>query len=183
MHEQIRISDRDRERDSGDGDELSFKPVRDVLHHFSEHEHRPVVAVVAKGTRSMPRQIQPNEPMPANVVHYIAKSQPLDASAGRRAWTLLHRYRGCDPQWLELWEYFVPAGSCNCKEGYRAILKDYPPDFSSPEAFFEWGVRLHNAVNEKLIDQGDTTKRIVSLDEAYSIWRGKDAGSEDPEVD
>lgn len=95
------------------------------------------------------------------------------------AWHYLHAYRGCDPEWLAKWERIIPSGRCNCKAGYRDILKDYPPDFSSPEAFFEWGVRLHNAVNQKLIDQGDTTKRIVSLEEAYSIWRGKDASSQD----
>lgn len=88
--------------------------------------------------------------------------------AGQFAWSLLHKYRGCDPQWIELWEYFIPAGSCNCKEGYKAILKDYPPDFSSPEAFFAWGVALHNAVNRKI------GKPEMTLDEARKLWRGDD---------
>jgi hypothetical protein len=43
-----------------------------------------------------------------------------------------------------------------------------PPDFSSPEAFFAWGVRLHNAVNAKL------GKPEITIEEALSIWRKSD---------
>lgn len=86
------------------------------------------------------------------------------AKQGQFAWSLLHRYRGCDPQWLELWVYFIPQ-RCECKDGYQKILEQLPPDFSSPEAFFAWGVALHNAVNRKL------GKPEITLDEAYSIWR------------
>ncbi len=85
-------------------------------------------------------------------------------AAGRRAWTLLHNYRGCDPQWVELWEHFIPSGGCSCKEGYKAILKDHPFDYSSPDAFFESGVVLHNAVNRKL------EKPQITLEEARQIW-------------
>jgi hypothetical protein len=87
---------------------------------------------------------------------------------GQHAWTLLHQYRGCDPQWLELWVYFIP-NKCECKTGYQKILEELPPDFSSPEAFFAWGVALHNAVNAKL------GKPQITIDEALSIWRSNDA--------
>jgi hypothetical protein len=43
-----------------------------------------------------------------------------------------------------------------------------PPDFSSPEAFFAWGVALHNAVNAKL------GKPEITIEEAYLIWRKSD---------
>jgi hypothetical protein len=43
-----------------------------------------------------------------------------------------------------------------------------PPDYTSPEAFFAWGVRLHNAVNAKL------GKPEITIEEAYSIWRKSD---------
>jgi hypothetical protein len=43
-----------------------------------------------------------------------------------------------------------------------------PPDFSSPEAFFDWGVALHNAVNAKL------GKPEITIDEACKIWRNSD---------
>jgi len=84
------------------------------------------------------------------------------------AWTFLHSYRGCDPAWLKKWEGIIPRGRCDCKTGYLEILKDYPPDFSSPEAFFSWGVELHNAVNRKL------GKPEMTLDEARKLWRGDD---------
>lgn len=84
------------------------------------------------------------------------------------AWTFLHRYNGCDPEWLKKWEGIIPRGRCDCKTGYLEILKDYPPDFSSPEAFFAWGVELHNAVNRKL------GKPEMTLDDAYKLWRGDD---------
>jgi hypothetical protein len=89
------------------------------------------------------------------------------AKQGRFAWSKLHEYRGCDPQWLDLWVHFIPS-RCDCRDGFQHILKDLPPDFSSPEAFFAWGVRLHNAVNAKL------GKPQITIDEAYSIWRTND---------
>lgn len=98
------------------------------------------------------------------------------AKQGRFAWSLLHNYRGCDPQWLELWVYFIPA-RCDCKDGYQKILEVMPPDFSSPEAFFAWGVRLHNAVNAKL------GKPEITLDEAYSIWRNSDGSTKNSGTD
>jgi hypothetical protein len=85
-------------------------------------------------------------------------------AAGRRAWSLLHRYRGCDPQWVELWEYFIPSGGCSCKAGYKEILKDHPFDYSSPDAFFASGVALHNAVNRKL------NKPELTLEDARKLW-------------
>ncbi len=93
------------------------------------------------------------------------QKQDLIASQGRAAWDRLHRYTGHDPQWVELWEYFIPqAGGCGCKENYKTILADYPFDYSSPDAFFVSTVNLHNAVNRKL------NKPELSLEEARRIW-------------
>ena len=83
---------------------------------------------------------------------------------GRFAWSKLHSYRGCDPQWLDIWQYLIPA-RCDCKDGYQKIIEEYPPDFSSPDAFFAWGVALHNAVNRKL------GKPELTIEEARKIWR------------
>lgn len=107
-----------------------------------------------------PRQVLTQEQIRAARIERTAKQ-------GQFAWSLLHRYRGCDPQWLELWVYFIPQ-RCDCKDGYQKILEELPPDFSSPEAFFAWGVRLHNAVNAKL------GKPEITIEEAYSIWRKND---------
>jgi hypothetical protein len=92
------------------------------------------------------------------------------AKAGQRAWSLIHRYRGCDPVFFEAWMAWVPQG-CSCKSDLSQRIKDHPPDFSSAEAFFEWGVDLHNWVNEKLLANGDTTKRTFTIEEARNQWR------------
>lgn len=86
------------------------------------------------------------------------------ADDGRKAWAMLHNYLGCDPQWVELWEQFIPSSGCGCKAGYKDIIKDYPFDYSSTDAFFASGVALHNAVNRKL------NKPELTLDEARRIW-------------
>jgi hypothetical protein len=96
-----------------------------------------------------------------------AKQQERSDTQGQFAWTKLHSYRGCDPQWLDIWQYLIPQ-RCDCKDGYQRILADMPPDYSSPEAFFAWGVALHNAVNKKLL------KPEITIDEALSIWRKTD---------
>jgi hypothetical protein len=86
------------------------------------------------------------------------------AYQGRRAWLFLHRYRGCDPVFFEMWQYFIPA-QCSCQEDFKAIITIHPPDFSSPEAFFEWGVMIHNEVNIKL------GKPTFTLEEAKLLYR------------
>lgn len=71
---------------------------------------------------------------------------------------------------LTEWELLIPQYSCSCKQFYTEWKAANPPDFSSPEAFFIWGVNLHNAVNAKL------DRKQVTIEEAYLIWgKPKDA--------
>jgi hypothetical protein len=120
-------------------------------------------------------------PLEAAGVFPLPHERPLPeyVYVRRNAWWFLHSYRGCDPAWLKEWESTIPTGRCNCKEGYHKILETFSWDFSSPEKFFESGVSLHNLVNQKLIDEGDTTKKIVTLEEAYSLWRNSDGNAKD----
>jgi len=92
------------------------------------------------------------------------KRKEIVGKQGQRAWSMLHRFRGCDPVFVEAWEAWIPS-TCSCREDYKAILADYPFDYSSPDAFFESGIRLHNAVNRKL------SKPEITIEEARSIWR------------
>lgn len=73
---------------------------------------------------------------------------------GNAAWTALHSYRGSTPQeraeFLSHWETTIPSSSCGCSESYQRYRHDDPPNFESDYAFFVWGVRMHNKVNEKL---------------------------------
>jgi hypothetical protein len=98
---------------------------------------------------------------------------PTKESQGRQSWTMLHSYRGCDPAWVKIWEDSIPSGGCSCKEGYKAILKDHPFDYSSPDAFFASGIALHNAVNRKL------EKPEITLDEARQIWNRTDSQTQE----
>jgi hypothetical protein len=109
---------------------------------------------------------QPQQKQLVTQEQIIAAKAERIAKQGQFAWTKLHSYKGCDPQWFELWTYLIPS-RCDCRDGFQHILKDLPPDFSSPEAFFVWGVKLHNIVNVKL------GKPEITLEEAYSIWRNE----------
>jgi hypothetical protein len=91
---------------------------------------------------------------------------------GRKAWDAIHSYTGDDPKtFLRTFEATIPNYGCSCMRDYREYKAANPPDFSSPEAFFAWGVDLHNWVNEKLIASGDTTKRKFTIEEARNQWR------------
>ena len=85
-------------------------------------------------------------------------------SQGRFVWSKLHGYRGCDPQWLEIWEYLIPKFGCSCTNDYQAYKASTPPDFTSPESLWLWGVALHNHVNRKL------GKPELTVDEARLQW-------------
>jgi len=90
-------------------------------------------------------------------------------SERKNPWIDLHNGTVHDALTLADWELKIPQYGCQCKRFYADWKADNQPDFSSPEAFFAWGVRLHNAVNAKL------NKPEITLDEAYSIWRSTDA--------
>jgi hypothetical protein len=83
-------------------------------------------------------------------------------------WLALHNGSIRDAKDLADWELTIPQYECNCRRFYADWKADNPPDHSSPEAFFAWGVALHNAVNKKL------SKPEFTIEEAYSIWRKTD---------
>ena len=80
-------------------------------------------------------------------------------------WIALHNGSIRNADDLAEWEKTIPQYECGCRAFYAKYKADNPPDFSTPEAFFAWGVRLHNAVNAKL------GKPEITIDEAYKIWR------------
>jgi hypothetical protein len=87
-------------------------------------------------------------------------------------WILLHDGSIKTIEQLTEWELLIPQYGCSCKRFYAEWKAANAPDFSSPEAFFAWGVRLHNAVNAKL------GKPEITIDEALSIWRKSDGDTE-----
>jgi len=83
-------------------------------------------------------------------------------------WVAVHNGSIRDAIGLANWEITIPQYECNCRRFYADWKAANPPDFTSPEAFFAWGVALHNAVNAKL------GKQQITIEEAYSIWRKTD---------
>jgi hypothetical protein len=83
-------------------------------------------------------------------------------------WIAVHDGSIRDAKGLADWELTIPQYECNCRRFYADWKADNPPNFTSPEAFFAWGVALHNAVNAKL------GKPEITIKEAYSTWRKTD---------
>jgi hypothetical protein len=102
---------------------------------------------------------------PSRLDHFSYEQRPIE-----NPWIALHDGTVFDAKSLADWELIIPQYGCPCKAFYRAWKAENAPDFSSPEAFFAWGVALHNAVNAKL------GKPQITLEEAYLIWRKDDAG-------
>lgn len=79
-------------------------------------------------------------------------------------WELLHTYKSKSKEetqkWLEEWKNKLSCG--RCKKHYEELVKDNPVDF---ENFFEWGVKIHNLVNNKL------DKPEVTVEQAREIWK------------
>lgn len=90
-----------------------------------------------------------------------------------KPWIALHNGSIRNADDLAEWEKIIPQYECGCRAFYAKYKMDNPPDFTSPEAFFAWGVELHNAVNRKL------GKPELTIEEALSIWRKDDGSTED----
>lgn len=86
----------------------------------------------------------------------------------KNPWIELHDGTVHDGLSLANWELKIPQYGCSCKKFYAEWKAENAPDFTSPDAFFAWGVALHNAVNRKL------GKPELTIDEAKSIWRKSD---------
>lgn len=71
-------------------------------------------------------------------------------------WKLLHEFRlevwkpALAKAFYQRWREGIPKLNCNCRKDWKDIEKKYPPDFTSQDAFFSWGVARHNDINRKL---------------------------------
>jgi hypothetical protein len=91
------------------------------------------------------------------------------AAAGRQLWAELHRralsYQGDEwdeHPWIACFARRVPCGTC--RDEWRQLIQELPPDLTDRESYFRWTVRAHNAVNAKL------GKPILSFEEATRLW-------------
>ena len=87
---------------------------------------------------------------------------------GPRYWAELHMYalrhegklRALHVWFLD-WMADLPFDGCPCKEHLDAFLAASPPDYTR---FFDWTIKLHNAVNERL------GKPIIDPIGARQLW-------------
>jgi hypothetical protein len=99
-----------------------------------------------------------NLPMGYRAKPVLTSESERDFSWGPVLWAGLHEWAadlvrlGLIPTGaykdLEKFTSMIPCGEC--RADWSALLTQYPPDFSSPDAFFTWTVFIHNKVNEKL---------------------------------
>jgi hypothetical protein len=104
-----------------------------------------------------------------NNVREIVSNQMLQQQ--RNHWLELHRYRlafWCPEQAKKDyadWKKRIPNYGCGCTSKWAEIEKKNPPDFSSAEAYFYWGVDRHNDVNREL------RRPEMDHDEAWEMHR------------
>jgi hypothetical protein len=67
-----------------------------------------------------------------------------------------------DSGWLKAFARKI--GCSICTQNFNAYVRDNPPDFTTAENYFAWGVGLHNAVN------ADNEKAILSIDDARKLY-------------
>ena len=97
----------------------------------------------------------------------LRRPDPHDYS--RDVWRMLHEYKWVSAEDTRSWYYSfwlprVPRGYCRCVQSWEALtsIPGNEPDFSSPWAFYKWGVDRHSDVNVSLgkpiwiaVDEGD----------------------------
>lgn len=88
-------------------------------------------------------------------------SQPADwkTSDGPKAWAKFHFYAAAlykqgsidemaVRRWLELFRREIAC--FDCRQSWELDIAKLPPAFSTAQAFFEWSVAIHNAVNSRV---------------------------------
>ena len=89
---------------------------------------------------------------------------------GPKLWAELHTTVTLET--LVDWERRLPVYGCPCKDSYKKLKAEHPPE--SFTDFFEWTVLVHNKVNEKLLAKtNDSTYEQTSLEQAKMLWRNE----------
>jgi hypothetical protein len=87
----------------------------------------------------------------------------------RQLWAELHTHREPSTSWWEDFVRRVPCHLCRAHARQFAARSPVPLD---PDAFFEWGVALHNSVSAKL---KRPTMWVDEAREAWALWAAGNA--------
>ena len=91
-------------------------------------------------------------------------------------WLPLHRYpivnrdswsEAIALEWFAGWLSDIPNYGCDCQGNFAAYLKENPPEFTTPEAFFDWTVAAHNFVS---VNHAIPRKEPITLEEAWAQY-------------
>jgi hypothetical protein len=86
-------------------------------------------------------------------------------------WVKLHSFRllkwdsSIATEWFIQWQRDIPDIDCGCMVHWRGLIRRFPADLSSAEAFFAWGVEAHNRVNKRI------GKKLFTIKEAKTQWQ------------
>lgn len=120
--------------------------------------------------------------LPPNVEYTpIPLPAPAIAPVAADPWEKIHRYpidnaNEWSPKtaerWYGSWLHTVPVfkpdgATCGCQSHWAELTKEFPPDFSSPEAFERWIFDRHDDVSRMY----SGAKRIT-WEQSQRLWRG-----------
>jgi hypothetical protein len=119
----------------------------------------------------VPWNVKPLPTPPPTTVPIVIQHKPTpeDEKYYRQLWRELHkrpataRHLEDEDQWLEKFAGRIPCGAC--KDHFKQLLREVPPDYTTRENYFAWTVEIHNRVNRRL------NKPEVSVDEAMGVWK------------
>jgi hypothetical protein len=90
---------------------------------------------------------------------------------GSRFWAELHMFAlrndrkpRATHNWFVAWYEDIPFDGCPCKEHADAWLNVNPPDYL---ALFDWSVKFHNAVNERI------GRPVIAPEDARRLWSSR----------
>lgn len=101
-------------------------------------------------------------PTPEQIAAQEAAHQAWLLTRYRELWSDLHTRRDWTAEKMERFTSLVPCG--DCREHWKALLKENPPPYGDDEAVFVWSVDAHNRVSRKL------GKDILPLPTARARW-------------
>lgn len=126
--------------------------------------------------KSMPWTNQPikgiEAPLPTpHLGHpFQATHQHTSFESSSEIWADIHTKKDPNQKWLddEILPQVARLGGCACRRNFDLILAQYPPDFSSTEAFFDRSWLWHD-----LVSAGIPGKARITLEEARVFWQNK----------
>jgi hypothetical protein len=124
-------------RPSGYYEDVMSKGI--VIDDYLELDFEAAIELIKKYTEPNPANGKLNDttkwgPILWNELHSRTASYGVDQIAEER--------------WLKIFTTWVPCGKC--RQHWRELTAKNPADLSSPKAYRDWAIKMHNEVNKNL---------------------------------